>query len=64
LREAAAAGKPPAAHLAHLAVHGALHLIGHAHDEEAEAALMEAREIEILAGLGVADPYRPAEIEA
>jgi probable rRNA maturation factor len=57
-REAAAAGKPVADHLAHLLVHGALHLLGHDHEEAEEALRMEAREVELLAGLGVADPYR------
>jgi probable rRNA maturation factor len=60
-REAAAAGKPVADHLAHLLVHGALHLLGHDHEEDEEALRMEAREVELLAGLGVADPYRGAE---
>ncbi|HMW22174.1 MAG TPA: rRNA maturation RNase YbeY [Burkholderiaceae bacterium] len=56
--EAAAAGKPLQAHYAHLLVHGALHAQGYDHeDEEAEAERMEAREREILAGLGFADPY-------
>jgi probable rRNA maturation factor len=47
-------------HLAHLAVHGALHLLGfdHASDQDAEA--MEARERQILARLGISDPYAPS----
>jgi probable rRNA maturation factor len=57
-REAAAAGKPVADHLVHLLVHGALHLLGHDHEEDEQALRMEAREVELLAGLGVADPYR------
>jgi probable rRNA maturation factor len=57
-REAVAAGKPVADHLAHLLVHGALHLLGHDHEEDEEALRMEAREVELLAGLGVPDPYR------
>jgi probable rRNA maturation factor len=57
-REAAAAGKPVSDHLAHLLVHGALHLLGHDHEEDEETLRMEAREVELLAGLGVADPYR------
>jgi probable rRNA maturation factor len=56
--EAVAAGKPLQAHYAHLLVHGALHAQGYDHeDDEAEAERMEAREREILAGLGFADPY-------
>lgn len=57
LAEAAAHGKPPADHLAHLTVHGVLHLLGHDHEAEAEAAEMEALEVRILAGLGIPDPY-------
>jgi probable rRNA maturation factor len=45
-------------HLAHLVVHGALHAQGHAHDRAADARAMEAREVRILAGLGIDDPYR------
>ncbi len=56
-REAAAAGKPLADHAAHLLVHGILHLLGHDHERDADAALMQARETAILARLGVADPY-------
>jgi probable rRNA maturation factor len=57
-REAAEQQKPLADHLAHLAVHGVLHLFGFDHRSEAEAAVMEAREVEILKIIGVADPYR------
>jgi probable rRNA maturation factor len=59
LREAAAQGKSAADHLAHLVVHGTLHLLGHDHDTDADAARMEALETAVLAGLGIADPYRP-----
>lgn len=56
--EAATQGKPPAAHFAHLIVHGMLHLQGFDHETSpAEADRMEAREREILAGLGYPDPY-------
>lgn len=58
LREAGNEGKAPAAHLAHLVVHGTLHLLGHDHETEAEAARMERIEVAVLAGLGIADPYR------
>ena len=57
-REAAALGRPLAAHYAHLLVHGALHAQGWDHEtSEADAEAMEARETAILAGLGFADPY-------
>jgi probable rRNA maturation factor len=56
-REAAAEGKPFADHLAHLAVHGFLHLLGYDHQSDAEAVAMERLEVAILARLGVADPY-------
>jgi len=57
-REAAEQDKPLANHLRHLVVHGVLHLLGFDHENAAEAAVMETREIKILAGLGVPDPYR------
>ena len=57
-REARAQGKRFAAHLAHLTVHGALHLQGHDHQSPRTAARMEALEKTILAKLGYADPYR------
>ncbi|HVO16922.1 MAG TPA: rRNA maturation RNase YbeY [Alphaproteobacteria bacterium] len=58
LREARDQGKSAADHLTHLVVHGTLHVLGHDHDGEAEAARMEALETRVLAGLGIADPYR------
>jgi probable rRNA maturation factor len=57
LREAAEQGKPPAAHWAHLVVHGVLHLLGHDHLEPAEATRMETLETVILRGLGFPPPY-------
>jgi probable rRNA maturation factor len=56
-REAEAEGKPFCNHVAHLAVHGFLHLLGYDHQSDAEAAAMERLEVAILARLGVADPY-------
>ncbi len=55
--EARAAGKDFADHAAHLVVHGVLHLLGYDHETDAEAGVMEPLESEILAGLGIADPY-------
>jgi probable rRNA maturation factor len=56
-REAAVDAKPFADHLAHLAVHGFLHLLGYDHQSNAEAAAMERLETAILERLGVPDPY-------
>lgn len=57
LAEAAEAGIPPVHHLQHLLVHGLLHLLGFAHETDKEAGEMERLEVEILARIGVADPY-------
>ena len=59
-REAKEQKKPLTAHYAHLTVHGALHLLGWDHEDEREAEAMEQLEREILAELGIADPYQPA----
>ncbi len=55
--EAREQGKSPLAHLTHLVVHGTLHLLGHTHEEDGDAARMEALESLVLAGLGLPDPY-------
>jgi len=56
-REAEARGLPLGHHLAHLAVHGFLHLLGYDHESDKEAEAMERLEREILARLDVPDPY-------
>jgi probable rRNA maturation factor len=56
-REAREQGKAPAAHWAHMVVHGVLHLLGHDHIRAADAKMMEARERAILARLSYPDPY-------
>ena len=55
--EAADRGIEPRHHLQHLVVHGLLHLLGYDHQTEAAAEAMEGLEAEILATIGVADPY-------
>jgi probable rRNA maturation factor len=53
--------KPFDHHLSHLAVHGFLHLIGHDHENDDDAEAMETLEQEILAQLGIPDPYADRE---
>lgn len=56
--EAVAGGLDFTDHAVHLVVHGVLHLFGYDHGIDAEAQHMEALEVQILSGLGIADPYR------
>ncbi|MBR1126322.1 rRNA maturation RNase YbeY [Bradyrhizobium lablabi] len=60
-READEEHKPFDHHLSHLAVHGFLHLIGYDHESNDEAEAMESLEREILAQLGIPDPYADRE---
>ena len=60
-READDEKKPFDHHLSHLAVHGFLHLIGYDHETDDDAEAMETLEQEILAQLGIADPYADRE---
>jgi probable rRNA maturation factor len=62
-REASEAGRPLRDHVAHLLVHGFLHLTGHDHTGAAEAETMEVLERAILGRLGIADPFRESLIE-
>jgi probable rRNA maturation factor len=61
--EAALAGKPLDHHIAHLVVHGMMHLLGYDHEDDAEAERMEELERVALSTIGVPDPYarHPAE---
>lgn len=64
VREAAEMGKPLADHLQHLVVHGMLHLVGYDHElGEEDAERMEKLETEILAEMGLPDPYAQRDAE-
>lgn len=63
-REARAEKKTVADHLAHLVVHGTLHLLGHDHQTARQAARMEALETAALARLGIANPYDDAHTKS
>jgi probable rRNA maturation factor len=56
-REAAEQGKSREAHWAHMVIDGCLHLLGYDHIDDAEAEAMEQLERQLLAELGIADPY-------
>lgn len=62
-REAAAEDKSLADHVAHLSVHGFLHLLGYDHESDDDAEEMEGLERAILARIGVSDPYVAREAE-
>lgn len=57
IKEAQQQQKDLTAHYAHLTVHGVLHLQGYDHEHEADAAIMEQLETEIVMQLGFANPY-------
>lgn len=56
-REAKAAKRHPAHHLAHLVIHGALHLQGHDHDHAGAARRMEQREARLMGALRLPNPW-------
>ena len=56
--EASAAGKTVAAHLSHLLIHGALHLVGHDHHHAGQARTMERAETRLLARLQLPNPWK------
>lgn len=61
--EATAAGIPEGQHVSHLIVHAMLHLLGYDHETDRDADLMEGLEVEILAKLGLPDPYEAQAAE-
>lgn len=62
-REAREQDKSLRDHVAHMVVHGFLHLIGYDHETTAEAEIMEAAERRVAAALGLSDPYEGALAE-
>jgi probable rRNA maturation factor len=63
IEEAVVQHKPVAAHWAHMVVHGTLHLLGHDHEQDEAATLMETEEISILKALGFDNPYHHTKQE-
>lgn len=63
-REAESADRALKSHVIHLILHGMLHCLGHDHETEADAALMEGIETRLLSGMDIADPYRFIEADA
>jgi probable rRNA maturation factor len=59
--EASAQAKPLANHTTHLIIHGLLHLLGYDHEDDAKAEAMERLEAEVMARLGLPDPYEDAD---
>ena len=59
-REAAEQGKSADDHVTHLLIHAVLHLLGYDHVDDEDAELMEATERQVLATMGIADPYETA----
>jgi probable rRNA maturation factor len=57
-REAKEQRRQESDHWAHLTIHGVLHLLGYDHEVVDEGTVMESLETEILAGLGISDPYQ------
>lgn len=62
IREARDQQKTIQDHLAHMVVHGTLHLLGYDHEEEADAQEMESLERDILKAAGISDPYQAQEL--
>lgn len=60
-REAEEESKPFAHHLAHLLIHGVLHLLAYDHETEADATRMETREKQLLSNFAIKDPYKPMD---
>ena len=56
--EASGQGKDLCDHIAHLVVHGTLHLCGFVHDDDKSAAEMEQQEVRVLDLFGIRNPYR------
>jgi probable rRNA maturation factor len=63
VREAGESGKTVSAHFSHLVVHGFLHLVGYDHETDDEAEEMERLERDILARIGIPDPYAACDAD-